>query len=258
MNGAARCGTALLLALAGILLAAGLAYPCGASGMPFAAPDAAHWLGTDDIGRDVLCRLAAAAAPTAGIGVAVAACAIALALLVALAGLASPAADAAGLRLAALFNALPAALVLIVLASTFRPGLPAVVALLAVFGWDAEFRPLRVRLRQVWQHASLDAARLAGASTAYLLRRHAWPALAGQLAVQGVGVARRAIFHYAGLAFLGIADPRHPTWGGMLNEAMPYLSHPAVGGWIIATALCLAVLLVGLALLGQGLDGEAA
>ena len=56
---------------------------------------------------------------------------------------------------------------------------------------------------------------------------HALPALAGLLAAQAVGLARRDVFHYAGLAFLGLADPRQPTWGGMLNEAMPWLAHPA-------------------------------
>ncbi|MBP1205068.1 peptide/nickel transport system permease protein [Duganella sp. 1411] len=259
MNGLVRAGALPLLALALALAGAAWLQPAAGAAMDavLAPPDGVHWLGTDDLGRDVLRRLAAAAAPTIGIGLAVSGAGVALALSLALAGLAWPAADAGALRLADLFNALPSTLIFIVVASAMRPGVPALIAMLAAFGWDAEFRALRLRLRQVWRQESLDAARLAGASGAYLLRRHAWPALAGLLAVQAVALVRRAVFHYAGLAFLGLADPRLPTWGGMLNEAMPYLADGAARAWILSAWSCLATLLVALALLGQGLDRRA-
>jgi peptide/nickel transport system permease protein len=258
MNASVRAGTGLLLVLALMLAGASWLQPTGGTmDAVLAPPDGVHWLGTDDLGRDVLRRLAAAALPTLGIGVAVSAASIALAVLLALAGLAWPPADALVLRLADLFSALPSTLIFIVIASAMQPGVAALVAMLAAFGWDAEFRALRLRLRQVWRQESLDAARLAAASGAYLLRRHVWPAMAGLLAVQAVALVRRAVFHYAGLAFLGLADPRTPSWGGMLNEAMPYLAHPDARAWILAAWLCLAMLLIALALLGQGLDERA-
>ncbi len=150
--------------------------------------------------------------------------------------------------------ALPATLALIVLAAAFRPGAAALAAWLALLGWDAELRTLRARLHALWRHESLDAARMAGASALYLLRRHALPALAGLMAMQLVGLTRRGVFHYAGLAFLGLTDPRQPTWGGMLSDAMPWLGHPAALWCALPAAVCLACLLIGLALLGQGLD----
>ncbi|KAB0325722.1 ABC transporter permease [Janthinobacterium sp. PLB04] len=259
MNASVRAGTGLLLVLALMLAGASWLQPAsgGAMDAVLAPPGALHWLGTDDLGRDVLRRLAVAALPTLGIGVAVSATSIVLAVLLALCGLAWPAADTLVLRLADLFSALPSTLVFIVIASAMQPGVAALVAMLAAFGWDVEFRALRLRLRQVWRQESLDAARLASASGIYLLRRHVWPAMAGLLAVQAVALVRRAVFHYAGLAFLGLADPRTPTWGGMLNETMPYLAHPDARAWILAAWLCLAMLLIALALLGQGLDERA-
>ncbi|MGK5050879.1 hypothetical protein [Janthinobacterium sp. RB2P8] len=122
MNSSVRAGAALLLALA--LLLAGAVWlqpaPGGAAAAVLALPDAVHWLGTDDLGRDVLRRLAAAAAPTLLIGVATSGASIALAVLLALAGLAWPAADAGVLRLADLFDALPSTLIFIVIAAQVR------------------------------------------------------------------------------------------------------------------------------------------
>jgi len=254
MSQGVRFGLALLVAMMAVLVVAGWAQPQEDAGIPLTAPDAHHWLGTDDLGHDVLDRLIAAAPPTVGVGLAVGGGAMALAFGLALFGLTGRLADGFVLRLADVFNALPVTLILIVLASAFRPGMAALVGLLILFGWDAELRTLRARLREVWRHESLDAARIAGASNTYLLRRHVMPALAGLIAVLTVGLVRRGVFHYAGLAFLGLVDPRRPTWGGMLNEAMPWLAHPAALWFAVPAAMCLAVLLIGLTLLGQGLE----
>ncbi len=224
------------------------------TGATLTAPDARHWLGTDDLGRDALARLLAAAPLTATTGLAVGCGATALALALALLGLCGKWADALTLRLADVCNALPATLVLIALAAALRPGLAALLAWLALTGWDSDLRTLRARLRQIWRHESLDAARLAGAGTLWLLRRHALPALAGLLAALAVGQARRGMFQYAGLAFLGLADPRQPGWGGLLGEAMPWLAHPAALWLALPPAACLCALLAGLTLLGQGLE----
>lgn len=254
MNPGMRIGAALLLALAVALAVAGWAQPQAAPDLPLTAPDALHWLGTDDLGHDVLGRLVAAAPPTVGVGLAVGGGTMALAFGLALLGLAGRLADDFVLRLADVFNALPATLIMIVVASAFRPGMAALIGLLVLFGWDAELRTLRARLREVWRHESLDAARIAGASNTYLLRWHVMPALAGLIAVLTVGLVRRGVFHYAGLAFLGLVDPRRPTWGGMLNEAMPWLAHPAALWFAVPAGMCLALLLIGLTLLGQGLE----
>lgn len=165
------------------------------TGATLTAPDARHWLGTDDLGRDALARLLAATPLTATTGLAVGCGATALALALALLGLCGKWADALTLRLADVCNALPATLVLIALAAALRPGLAALLAWLALTGWDSDLRTLRARLRQIWRHESLDAARLAGAGTLWLLRRHALPALAGLLAALAVGQARRGVFH---------------------------------------------------------------
>lgn len=254
MSQGVRFGLALLVAMMAVLVVAGWAQPQGGAGIPLTAPDAHHWLGTNDLGHDVLDRLIAAALPTIGVGLAVGGGAMALAFGLALFGLAGRLADGFVLRLADVFNALPVTLILIVLASAFRPGMAALVGLLILFGWDAELRTLRARLREVWRHESLDAARIAGASSLYLLRRHVVPALAGLMGVLTVGLVRRGVFHYAGLAFLGLVDPRQPTWGGILNEAMPWLAHPVTLWHALPAGICLAVLLIGLALIGQGLD----
>lgn len=251
-NASARVGAGLLLALGIALAAAALAGSAAGTDLPFAPLDSHHPLGTDDLGRDVALRLAAGAAPTLAVGGGAALGAIALAATLTLVGLGASWLDAAVLRLADLFNALPLTLVFILVAALFHPGAPALAALLALFSWDSELRVLRLRLREVWAQRSLDAARLARAGVPYLLRRHVGPALAGLLAVQAVALLRRAVFHYAGLAFLGLADPVRPTWGGMISAALPFLALPAARPPLVAAAVCLGMLLTGLALLGQG------
>ncbi|MBW7900689.1 MAG: ABC transporter permease [Rhodocyclaceae bacterium] len=254
MSQGIRFGRTALPVLAVVLVVAGWVQSQAAPDLPLAAPDARHWLGTDDLGRDVLGRLIEAAPATIGVGLAVGGGAMALAFSLALFGLAGRLADGFVLRLADVFNALPVTLILVAVASAFRPGMAALIGLLVLFGWDAELRTLRARLREVWRHESLDAARIASASNLYLLRRHVIPAMAGLIAVLTVGLVRRGIFHYAGLAFLGLVDPRRPTWGSMLNEAMPWLAHPVALWCAVPPGICLALLLIGLALLGQGLE----
>ena len=200
MNASARLGLALLLALAvglGAARAAQAWWQPQAAALAHAAltaPDARHWLGVDDLGRDVLARLAAAAPLTAGVGLAVSALGMALAAALALLGLRSPRADALTLRLADVCSALPGTLILIALSSAFRPGAAALAATLALLGWDAELRTLRARLRQVWRHESLDAARAGGP--------------AGR-AGRGAGAARRVPLRRAGLSGAGRSAPAH-------------------------------------------------
>lgn len=254
MSPGIRIGGTLMMTLAVVLVVAGWMQPQAVSDVPLTAPDARHWLGTDDLGHDVLGRLITAAPSTVGVGLAVGGSTMVLAFGLALFGLTGRFTDGFVLRLADVFNALPTTLILIVAASAFRPGMAALVGLLVLFGWDAELRTLRARLREAWRHESLDAARIAGASNLYLLHRHVMPALAGLIAVLTVGLVRRGIFHYAGLAFLGLVDPRRPTWGGMLNDAMPWLAHPAALWCALPAGICLALLLIGLTLFGQGLE----
>ena len=213
---AALLATVLLVWLVGEALPAYLTGPD-----VLAPPSAAHWLGTNDIGQDVFTGLVRAAPVTMGLALVTGALALTLAFVAgSLAAVFPKSAGVVVLRLTDMLEVIPSILILLLVAAWHRPGFLGLVLVLGLTSWHDDVLAVRaILLRETWRENVL-IARAMGAGWPYLLRRHVLPAIEPSLAglfLQNVG---QAAMRLAGLAFLGLTDPRLLTWGGMMQDAL--------------------------------------
>lgn len=222
-----------------------------------APPGPAHLLGTTDLGEDVLVQLIRGAAPTLGVGVGAGIGGACAALLAAVLAAASPLADRMVLRAADVMTAVPTTAALMLAASLVQPGPPALVALIVLSDWHWSVRPLRARVLVLWRRDSVDAARGFGAGLVHITTRHILPGLTPLLAAVTVNGVRLAVFQHAGLALLGLTDPRAAGWGAMLHDSLRVFRQAPWFWWGIPPALCLAGVLLWLVAAGLMLEARA-
>jgi peptide/nickel transport system permease protein len=218
-----------------------------------AAPSAAHWLGTDALGRDIASQLMAGAQASLAAGVI--AVGIGLAGGVALGLLAAARGgwlDAALMRAADFTFAFPALLTALMLSAILGPGLVVAIVAIGVFNVPVFARLARASARAVWSREFVLAARACGKGPLAITREHVLPNIAGVLIVQATLQFATAILAEAALAYLGLGtQPPTPSWGRLLGDAQQQLFQaPWLAVWPGA-AIALAVL--GLNLLGDGL-----
>jgi peptide/nickel transport system permease protein len=218
-----------------------------------AAPSAAHWLGTDPFGRDVLSMLMAGARSSlsvaliavvvgAGIGVPLGALAAALGGWV----------DQGVMRAADLAFAFPALLTAVMITALAGPGAGNAMLAIGIFNIPVFARITRGAALAVREQDFIAAARAVGRSEAAVMWRHVLPNIAAVLLVQVTIQFALAIVADAGLAYVGLGvQPPQPSWGRMLNDAQTFVYKAPLLAVFPGLAITLAVL--GLNLLGDGL-----
>ena len=218
-------------------------------------PSAAHPLGTDELGRDVLVRLLAGGRVSLAVGVSGALLAAAIGTLVGLvAGYAGGGADAFLMRCTDAVISLPLLPLLIVLAAVDlgKLGLDAsgeavsvlrIVLIVALFGWTTPARLVRASVLSLRTREFVRAAEALGAGPARILRRHILPNAAGPLIVATALAIGNVILVESVLSYLGLGvQPPLPSWGNMLTGAQELLFEaPLLALWpgllIFATVL---------------------
>jgi peptide/nickel transport system permease protein len=216
------------------------------------APNDVYLVGADRYGRDVLSRILFGARVSLRIGMAVA---VFSGVAGGLAGLVAGwwrGADAWIMRVMDGLMAFPGLLLAIALAATLGPSeLTAVIALTVAYT-PRTARVMRGAVLVARAQDYVDAARAIGARTGRLLARHVLPACAAPLAVQQTYVFAIAILAEAVLSFVGVGPPPpQPTLGAIIADGRDNM---AEAPWImLAPGLAIAMLVLGLNLLGDGL-----
>jgi peptide/nickel transport system permease protein len=229
----------------------------------FGESSAAHPLGTDELGRDVLLRLLFGARVSLTVGVAVALGATGLGTLIGLAAAWRGGwLDAVLMRLADGLLALPALPLLVVLAAvdTGRFGLPRgealadiarIALILVVFGWVGVARLARAAALTQLSLDYVAAARVSGASEARVLWRHVLPNIAGPIGVAAALAVAGAILAESTLSFLGLGiQPPAPSWGNMLSNAQELVFSAPLGA--VWPGLFILAAVAGCTLLADG------
>jgi peptide/nickel transport system permease protein len=189
-------------------------------------PSAAHWLGTDQLGRDIASRLLYGARISLVIGVVVVALAGVLGTFVGLvAGYAGGLADEALMRLTEVFLAFPPLILAMAIAGALGPSLTNAIIAIAAVTWAVYGRLARGQILSLRRREYVEAARSIGASPARIITRHLLPNAIAPLMIQASFDMGAAIIAAAGLSFIGFgAQPPTPEWGVMISEGRNFIS----------------------------------
>lgn len=228
-----------------------------AGGVDFAnklqPPSAAHWFGTDEVGNDILTRVVIGARLSllAGLGITFAAALIGAPLGI-LAGLSGGPLREGIMRFTDLFLSVPGLVLAIALVAALGPGIGnAMIALILVW-WPGYVRLAESKALSIREEPYIEAARVAGASRARILRRHVLPNSISPLIVKMSMDIGQAILAVASLGFIGLgAKPPTPEWGAMISIARGYL--PEWWWYAMAPGVFIYLAVLGFNLLGDGL-----
>jgi peptide/nickel transport system permease protein len=189
-------------------------------------PSAGHWLGMDQLGRDVLSRLLFGAPISLTVGLVVVGSASTLGTLVGLiAGYMRGTVDELLMRLTDVFFAFPPLILAMAIAGALGPSLNNAMIAIAAVTWPVYARLVRGQVLSLREREFIVAAFSIGASTPRILARHLLPNALAPILVQASFDMGGAILSAAGLSFIGFgARPPTPEWGVMISEGSKFFS----------------------------------
>ena len=191
-----------------------------------APPGPGHWLGADELGRDILSRIIYGARLSLIVAVSVVSCSLSVGILLGgLAGYYGGVLDTMlNIFVMNAFLALPGILLAIAFVAFLGPGMINLVLALSIGGWVGYARLVRGQVLAVREREFVEAARALGASDLRIFLRHILPNIVQPLIVQAAIGMAGAILAEATLSFLGLGvPPPAASWGSMLNDARPHL-----------------------------------
>ncbi|MDE2515294.1 MAG: ABC transporter permease [Rhodospirillales bacterium] len=216
-------------------------------------PSLAHWMGTDEIGRDEMSRViwGARASLAAGVVAVLIAAAIGVPAGV-LAGFAGGRTDAILSRIVDAMLAIPFLILAIALAAFLGPNLRNAMIAIGISSAPVFMRVARAATMDVKTQDFIEAAIAVGNPPWRTALRHVVPNIVAPVLVQGTLSVATAIIAEASLSFLGLGEqPPQPSWGSMLNAAQQFLTQAP---WLaIFPGLAIFLVVLGFNLMGDGL-----
>lgn len=220
---------------------------------PLQPPSLAHWLGTDQFGRDVLSRAMIGARISAEVALETVAaavfCGTAFGLLT---GYLRGWTDRALMTLSDAVLAFPPILLALALVAILGPSRRSVMLALTVAYVPVVTRVVRGSVLSIREGEYIQASVLCGDSTLYTLGRHVLPNALAPIIVLAASLFGWVVLYESALSFLGVGvPPPAPTWGNMLADSRPYME---TASWLsIVPGICIVGTLLGVNLLGDAL-----
>ncbi len=216
-------------------------------------PSAAHWMGTDELGRDILSRVIYGARITLMIVLLVAVISAPLGLLIGtVAGYFGGWVDRILMGLTDIFLSLPRLVLALAFVAALGPGIENAVIAIAIAAWPVYARIARAEVLTFRNAEFLDAIRMQGASRLRIIALHVMPLCISSTIVRVTLDMAGIILTAAGLGFLGLgAQPPLPEWGAMISRGRSFI----LDQWWVATMPGFAIVVVslGFCLFGDGL-----
>jgi peptide/nickel transport system permease protein len=216
-------------------------------------PSAAHWLGTDELGRDVWSRIVYGGRITLGMVLAVVVLVAPAGLAIGcIAGYAGGWLDRLLMRVTDVFLAFPRLILALAFVAALKPGVESAVIAIALTAWPPYARLARAETLTIRNADFIAAVRMTGASPLRVVLRHVVPVCVPSMIVRVTLDMSSIILTAAGLGFLGLgAQPPLPEWGTMISTGRRYI----LDSWWVPAIPGVAIFLVSLAfnLLGDGL-----
>lgn len=217
-------------------------------------PSLEHWLGTDDLGRDLFTRILYGGRISILIGFLAALIGTGFGSLVgSVAGFYGGRVDGLLMRFTDVVYSIPTLPLLIVLASYTQAGAVSMAVAVGVLSWMAIARVVRGEVLKIREMEYVEAARSLGASNARIITRHVLPNAVGPIVVGATLAVGNAIILESSLSFLGLGvQPPTPTWGNMLMDAQATMSSQP---WLsIFPGLAILIVVLAVNFLGDGLQ----
>ncbi len=240
-----------------------------ASGRALTPPGAAHILGTDDLGRDMLNQTVHGARISMTIGFLATLITIFLGAVIGIvSGFRGGRVDNVLMRLTDFFLILPTFVLAILLAPIIldivgddaeifgiKAKLIVIVVVIGLTSWASTARIIRSQTLSVKERMFVDRARVIGSGPGHIMRRHILPNVTNLIVANTVLTFAAAIFTETTLAFIGLGDPFAPSWGQLLNAAQ-VIGAPSLGAWwyIVPPAACVVLVILAFTLVGNALD----
>lgn len=218
------------------------------------APSLSHWMGTDDLGRDLFTRVLYGGKISILIGILSALIGTGLGSAVgAVAGFYGGRTDNVLMRLTDVVYSIPTLPLLIVLSSYSQAVVSSMALIIGLLSWMATARVVRGEVLAIKQKSFVEAARSLGAGNLRLILRHILPNAVGPILVGATLAVGNAIILESSLSFLGLGvQPPTPTWGNMLMDAQ---STMATKPWLtVFPGLAILLMVLSVNFIGDGLQ----
>ncbi|MFP7572006.1 ABC transporter permease [Marivita sp. S2033] len=216
-------------------------------------PSADHWMGTDELGRDIFSRVIYGSRITLMIVALVAVISAPLGLVIgAISGYFGGWTDRILMGLTDVFLSMPKLIMALAFVAALGPGIENAIIAIAITAWPSYARIARAETLTFRNAEFVSATRLLGASHARIIFAHVLPLCTSSMIVRVTLDMAGIILTAAGLGFLGLgAQPPLPEWGAMISRGRVFI----LDQWWVATMPGLAIILVslGFCFLGDGL-----
>jgi peptide/nickel transport system permease protein len=231
--------------------------PAQQVGRPFQPPGNLFWLGTNDIGQDILSELIYGARVSLTIGALAALTAIVIGTLMGvMAGYYGGRIESLIMRFVDLMLVIPFLPLMILLAAYLGTSFWNLIMVIGLLSWARPARVIRSQVLSVKTRGYVQAARSMGAGAWHMLKLHILPAVLPLAVAQFVLAASSAILIEASLSFLGLGDPITKSWGSILYYAQvrsAFLTGAWVW-WVLPPGLLITLVVLGFAFAGYALE----
>lgn len=231
--------------------------PYAQTGVPFASPSAAHLLGTNDIGQDILSELVYGTRNSLLVGVLSAVISLILGISIGvLSGWFGGMTDHILSQITTFFMTIPFLPSIIILSTFSGGGIWSMSIILGCLSWTELARVLRTATMQLRKSYSMQLLMGMGASNTYILVHHVLPELLPLIAYRAVTRIKSGILSESTMSFLGLGNPTAKSWGSIIYyaQAKNALLNGSWVWWIIPPGLCICTLSAALMLLAYCLE----
>jgi peptide/nickel transport system permease protein len=259
-----------LLAITPDLLVGPLQTAVTAEGPRLGPPGGSWPLGTDEVGRDMLNLTVHATRISMVIGLLATVITVLIgAVLGIVSGFVGGRLDGAIMRIADFFLVIPTFVLAIILTSIIRDlggsgarevfgirfGLIAIIVVIGITSWSSTARIIRSQTLSLKELAFVDRARVIGAGSGHIMRRHILPNVVNLIVANAVLVFAGAVLTETTLSFVGLGDPFQPSWGQLLDAARE-VGAPGLGAWwyFVPPGACIVLVVFAFTLVGAALD----